>query len=68
MFDIIVNLLVTFEELIVNIAHGSAPTIGGRGLRFRSVIVGVVSAINTIKSATLSKRTVADYVFSAALR
>jgi hypothetical protein len=50
-FDIIINLLVTFEELMVNIAYGEHQTIGGRKPRFRSVIVGVVSAINTIKTA-----------------
>ncbi|AEN66275.1 hypothetical protein Entas_3557 [Enterobacter soli] len=36
---------------MVNIAYGEHQTIGGRKPRFRSVIVGVVSAINTIKSA-----------------
>jgi len=31
MFDIIINLLVTFEELMVNIAYGLKQTIGGGG-------------------------------------
>ena len=51
-FDIIINLLVTFEELKINIADGGRETRGGRKWAGGNVIVGVVSAINSIETAS----------------
>ena len=52
-FDIIINLLVTFEELKVNIADGEREARGGREPAGGNVIVGVISAINTIETASV---------------
>lgn len=52
-FDIIINLLVTFEELKVNIADGGREARGGRAWVGGNVIVGVVSLINTIETASV---------------